>query len=51
MGYVYFEEYAIVLLLVAYSKHEQDNLTAGDRAAVKALIQEIHACLERGADR
>ena len=37
--YVYFEEFGIVLLVVAYAKNERDDLAEADRKAVRELIR------------
>ena len=38
--YVYFEEYAIILLVVAYSKNEFDDLSAVEKKSIRKLIEE-----------
>lgn len=45
--YVYFEVHHVVLLLVAYGKTEQDNLTAAEKKSIKTLIEEISNYLEQ----
>jgi hypothetical protein len=37
--YVYFQEFAMVLLVVVYRKGEMDNLSAQGRKAIKTLIE------------
>ncbi|RLS59288.1 MAG: hypothetical protein DWH91_00480 [Planctomycetota bacterium] len=37
--YVYFEEWKIVLLVVAYGKSEKDDLDPDEKRAIRALIQ------------
>jgi hypothetical protein len=37
--FVYFQEFAMVLLVVAYRKGEMDNLSAQGRKAIKTLIE------------
>lgn len=39
--YVYFEDFSVVLLLVAYGKDEQDNISAAGKRAMKSLTQDI----------
>lgn len=39
VGYVYFEEFGIVLLVVAYAKNEQDDLSASEKRAIRDLIR------------
>lgn len=36
--YVYFEEWRIVLLVIAYSKGQQDDLTAQEKKVIRGLI-------------
>src|SRR6267142_1324658 len=40
--YVYFEDYAVVYLLRAYSKSEQDDLTDSEKRAIVKLIQQMN---------
>lgn len=37
--YAFFEEAGTVLLVVAYSKSDQDNLTAAEKRAIKSLLE------------
>jgi len=37
--YVYFEEYNIVFLVYVYTKHQKDELDAGERNAVREYIR------------
>jgi hypothetical protein len=37
--YVWFEEFGVVLLVVAYSKSERDDLSSADRKTIRELIQ------------
>jgi hypothetical protein len=39
--YVYFEEYAIVLLVLAYPKNEKDDLSYAEKKTIKKLLGEI----------
>jgi hypothetical protein len=45
--YVHFEDYGIVLLVVAYPKTEKDDLTPVERAAIKAYIKRAKDELDR----
>ena len=45
--YVHFEDYGIVLLLVAYRKSEKDDLTASERTAIKTYIKRAKEELDR----
>ncbi len=45
--YVHFEDYGIVLLLVAYRKSEKDDLTPSERAAIKTYIKKAKGELDR----
>jgi hypothetical protein len=49
--YVYFEEYAVVLLVLAYPKNERDDLSAIEKKAIKKLIEEIDNELAQGSRR
>ncbi len=44
---VYFEEFGIVLLVVAYAKNEQDNLSADDKRIIREMIRRERAALEQ----
>lgn len=46
--YVYFEEHHIVLLVVVYSKSEQDDLSPEDKATIKKLIDRQQKALDDG---
>ena len=46
--YVYFEEFGIILLVTAYSKGKQDNLSAASRNVIRKMIEEQHRLLRRG---
>src|SRR5437016_464121 len=41
IGYVYLQEYATVLLVIAFSKNEKDEITPGEKKAIRALIKRI----------
>lgn len=43
--YVYFEEFATVLLVTIYGKNEQDDISAAERKAIRRLIETIEADL------
>jgi hypothetical protein len=45
--YVYFEEFGIVLLVAAYSKHRKDDLTDAQRKTIRRLIHSVREELER----
>lgn len=45
--YVYFESYSIVLLVAAYSHKEKDNLSASEKAGIKAYIEQSETWLSR----
>ncbi len=45
--YVYFDEWGIVLLVIAYSKNEKDSLTANEKATVRDLIARQEAEFSR----
>jgi len=48
--YVYFAEFGIVYLVVAYGKNERDDLTPAERAAIRQEIRGIKSYLaQRGA--
>ncbi len=47
VGYVYFEKHAIALLLVAYAKNEQDDISSSGRQAMRQLVNEIEMYLNR----
>lgn len=37
--YVYFEEFGIVLLVIAYSKGDKDDLSADEKRSIKQLLE------------
>jgi len=45
--YVYFEEYGIVLLVYVYDKREKDDLSAGERIAIRDFIRREKIALAR----
>ncbi len=47
VGYVYFEEFGIVLLVVAYAKNEQDDLSSDDKRIIRDMIRREREALER----
>ncbi len=46
--YAYFQEYEMVLLVVAYAKNEQDNIRASDRRFYREMIRRQKLALSRG---
>lgn len=46
--YVYFEDYGIVLLVVAYRKNEKDDLSADEKKAIRNLIRHEEEILSKG---
>ena len=46
--YVYFEQYAIVLLVVVYAKGEKDSLSAREKRIIKRMIEEQEKELAKG---
>ena len=51
IGYVFFESYGIVLLVVAYRKNEDKDLNMADCNAIRHIIGLIGDQLERGEIR
>ena len=43
--YCYFEQHAVVVLVLAYPKSTKDNLTAVEKRQIKTLIEEIETYL------
>jgi hypothetical protein len=41
VGYAYFPKVSVVVLIVAYAKNEQDNLTAKEKKAIRDLIKRL----------
>jgi hypothetical protein len=46
--YVYFEEYSVVLLVLAYPKNEKDELSNSEKKTIKKLIREIEEEFAQG---
>lgn len=46
--YVYYEEYGIVLLVLAYSKNQSDDLSPDQRKTIKDVINLVQQHLENG---
>jgi len=46
--YAHFEEYHIILLLLAYAKGEKDDLTNEEKEAIKKYLESIEEALARG---
>jgi hypothetical protein len=44
--YAYFQQFSTVLLVVAYSKNEQDNISPQHRKAYRSLIERVEKLLE-----
>lgn len=51
IGYVYLQEYGTVLLVIAYTKNDKDDLTPGEKQAIRRLIQRIENEFESGMIR
>jgi hypothetical protein len=49
--YVYFEEYSVVLLVLAYPKNEKDDLSDAEKKAIKKLIENIEDEFAKGYRR
>jgi hypothetical protein len=39
--YVYFEQYSVVVLVLAYPKNEKEGLSGSEKKAIKKLLKEI----------
>ncbi len=46
--YVYFEEHAIVLLVIVYTKREKDTLSAQEKRTIKQMIEQWEKELAKG---
>lgn len=44
--YVYFEAFGVVLLVLIYAKNEQDDIPAGHKRKIRALIARVQKLLE-----
>lgn len=44
--YVYYEDYGIVYLITAYPKSQKDTLTAGEKNAIRRMIERQEELLE-----
>lgn len=51
VAYVYFEEYKIVLLVVAYAKNERDDLSAAQTKEIRNLIAREKAAFSKRRGR
>ncbi len=51
VGYVYLEEYRCVLLVVAYSKSESDDLSATEKVLIRKLIRRVEREFDEGVIR
>lgn len=49
--YVYFEEFGIVLLIVAYGKNEKDDLFAAEKKAIRQYIERQKAVFSKRSVR
>lgn len=47
VGYVYFERYGLIVLVLVYKKGEMDDISAADRKQFRALIGRIEKQLEK----
>lgn len=45
IGYAYFETYKVVLLIIAYSKKDKDDLSPAQAKVIKRLISEVEKYL------
>ncbi len=41
VGYVYFEEWGVVVLVVAYAKSERDNLSKASQKAIREMLRDL----------
>ena len=41
VGYVYLQEYGTILLVIAYSKLERDDLMPSEKKTIRSLIQRV----------
>lgn len=48
IGYVYFEEYSLVGLIVVYAKKNKTNITDEERKVIKQLIERFRTFIEKG---
>ncbi len=46
--YTYFEQYAIILLVVVYAKGEKDSLSEREKTVIKQMIEEQERELAKG---
>lgn len=46
--YVYFEEYSVVVLVLAYPKNEKDDLSSAEKQVIKKLIAKIEEEFAKG---
>jgi len=51
VGYVHLQGYGVILLAVAYSKDERDDLTPEQRRAIRSLIKRVEEEFETGVVR
>lgn len=47
VGYVYFEKYGLIVLILVYKKGEMDDISAADRKRFRGLIGRIETQLEK----
>jgi len=48
VGYVYFEEYATILLVLVYTKTKKEELTPAEKKTIKHLIMRIEREFQSG---
>lgn len=48
VGYVYFEEFGVIVLIAVYAKNDQANIPTGQRAVIKQLIGKLDQWLADG---
>jgi hypothetical protein len=51
IGYAYLQQHGTVLLVIAYSKGEQDNLTPDERKSIRLLLQQVEREFASGVIR
>src|SRR5262245_31544910 len=51
IGYVYLEGHGTVLLIIAYAKNEKDDLSPGEKKAIRDLIRQIEKDFAEGKVR
>jgi hypothetical protein len=51
IGYVYLQEFGTVLLVIAYSKNEKDDLSPDEKKVIRGLIQRVEQGFASGTIR